>query len=348
MVKHTFINHKIWAPNHGTKLQNLVMLFITILVWLWSVTVFALNIESNFSNTVQTIARIIISTDWTAELWNRIYDINYNSWMIKAYLNNISPNMSRSWEWASGNDRRFLWIDMAQQSDSWHNLIFIEKDYFTQILSWISLSWAQWPAWPQWNTWLQWLQWLQWNTGSQWNTWLQWLQWLQWNTGSQWNTWLQWSQWLQWNTWPQWNTWLQWLQWLQWNTWPQWNTWDTWPVWPQWNTWIWIGDDLWNHTALTNLIIWSHYISNDWNPNVWIWFDTTNNLLIKWNTLANWKIRTYKTIKIADNFWINFCDVSNAWEIRFKNNCFQWCDWLNRIDLWWAWCGIWRDFAKRQ
>ena len=276
MVKYTFINHKIWAPNHGTKLQNLVLLFITILVWLWSVTVFALNIESNFSNTVQTIARIIISTDWTAELWSRIYDINYNSWMIKAYLNNISPNMSRSWEWASGNDRKFIWIDMAQQSDSWHNLIFIEKDYFTQILSWINLSWAQWPAWPQWNTGLQWLQW------------------------------------------------------------------------PQWNTWIWIGDDLWNHTALTNLIMGSHYISNDWNPNAWIWFNNTNNLLIKWNTLANWKIRTYKTIKIADNFWINFCDVSNAWEIRFKNNCFQWCDWLNRIDLWWAWCGIWRDFAKRQ
>ncbi len=292
-----FTNKKIWLK-YKSRLQNLVLTFLITLIWLWSIVVFSwLIIPGSISNDIQIIKRIIISRDATYNILNRLYDISYNwNWKIKVYMDNISPIAKKDKLRASWHNRKILWIDMAADLAGWRDLIFIQKQFFNYLLSWHITTWSIGPQWSQWPQWFQWPQWI---------------------------TWLQWTTWHQWLQWPQWITWLQWTTWHQWEMWSQ---------WLQWNIWIWT-DNLWNHIAVNNIKMTSHYISNDWNPNQWISFDANNDLYILQDTITDGTITTDKTIQVW-NDWISVCDDSLSWEIRFLNWCFQWCDWSSRVTFW--------------
>ncbi len=116
MKNSNFKNKKIWSK-HEFKLANIIMIFLSIIIWLWSIVVFAnLNIQSNLDNSIQTIKRIIVSTDWTDNEVTRLFDIN--TWTkIKLYTGNLF--------WNQANDltgvNKILWID-----DNWE-MIFILK-----------------------------------------------------------------------------------------------------------------------------------------------------------------------------------------------------------------------------
>ena len=91
------------------------------------------------------------------------------------------------------------------------------------------------------------------------------------------------------------------------------------------------GDNLWNHTATKNLKMWMHFISYSWGDNKWIGFDIDDNL----HTAQ--KIKTQQTLQIAQD-WETTCSTTNAGEVRFINECFQWCDGFSRNNIVGEWC----------
>ena len=116
-------------------------------------------------------------------------------------------------------------------------------------------------------------------------------------------------------SWPQGNTWATGAQWIQWNTWAQWATGPAWVG-------SWVGDNLWNHTATTNLLMGQYRIAY--------------NGFIQWlHILPDWRTQVFSTIQVANQSWL-VCNSTNSGTIKYIPNCFQWCDWTNRITLWWT------------
>ncbi len=341
MKNSNFKNKKIWSK-HEIKILNIIMIFFSIIIWLWSIVVFAnLNIQSNLDNSIQTIKRIMISIDWTDNEATRLFDINADvNHRIKLYTGNISWNEANDLTWVE----KILWID-----SNWE-MIFVLKtliqwasgSIWAQWATWATgAMWTTWPAWPQWIQWIQWntgeqwIQWIQWNTwtnwinwttgaiGATWPVWPQWIQWIQWNTGEQWIQWIQWNTWTNWinwttgaigATWPQWIQWIQWNtgeQWIQWIPWVwSWTTgamWATWPAWPQWIQW--------NTGAIG--ATWPQWIQ-------WIKWNTWT----QWNTWAQW-IQWIQWIQwetwtwFADNLWNHIATMN----IRL---------WSNRLSYTWS------------
>ncbi|MFZ2150538.1 MAG: hypothetical protein WAU85_00625 [Candidatus Absconditicoccaceae bacterium] len=86
-----FHSNKI-GSKHEIKLLNIVMIIFSIIIGLGSIVVFAnLNIQSNLDNSIQTIKRIIVSTDGTDNEVTRLFDINTGT-KIKLYTGNLSWN----------------------------------------------------------------------------------------------------------------------------------------------------------------------------------------------------------------------------------------------------------------
>jgi len=319
------------------KFRNLIIIFSTIVIWLVSTTAFSgLMIWTNLTNAVQVIQRIIISADGTEDPTTKFYDINYNwLWQIKIYIDKMIGDMVKDKDRAkdSNNDRKILWVDYP----GW-DLIFLNKDVFSWALWWNwwpwwpSITWAQWPAWPTGPQWPVWPAWTNWTNWTNWINWTPWSQWPVWPTGPQWTTWATWPVWPAWPTGPQWTTWANWLAWTNWTNWINWTPWSQWPVWPtgpQWTTWFlqdWIlwATPFWNGLSRTTT---NTNIFNIWS-NVWIWIPAWNQIPEKLN--VNW------AIKISDTS--NTCTTTNEWSIRYKNKCFQWCDWSSRVDIVWTWC----------
>lgn len=187
------------------------------------------------------------------------------------------------------------------------------------------LSWARWATgatgaqgnqgipWPQWIPWIQGIQGATGATGQQGNQWIQGITWATGATGAKGD---------------------------------KGDTWDTGPigatgatgatgpqgiqgeVWPQWPAWVgeWTGDNLGNHIALQD-------IKMQW---FWIAYNSyTPGLLV----LSDGRILVDSTIQIGNLSWLT-CNTTNSGTIKYIPNCFQWCDWTNRITLWWTCIGL--------
>ncbi|MCF7834659.1 hypothetical protein K9M48_01195 [Candidatus Gracilibacteria bacterium] len=136
MKNKKFIHHKI-GHKHEIKLRNIAIIFLSILIGLGSLTVFGLVIPSSLSNTVQTIGRIVISTDGTDNIFNRLYDFNQDgSGKIKVYLPNINSGINRDSNRANNSGRKFLGIDLSTDGNSGSDLVFIDKDFFSSTGFW--------------------------------------------------------------------------------------------------------------------------------------------------------------------------------------------------------------------
>ncbi len=287
MKKKNFYSHKIWH-NEKFKLRNIVIIFFSILIWLWSIVALAdLQVQTNLANAVQTIKEIIISTDWTNTPSSILYDIN-TGWKIKIYTERIraqTTTIFKNKERANdiNNNRMLLGID------TWTNdIIFLNKDVF---------SWALW-WWGRWLTWQIWPTGPKWDKGDPWEPWTNWTNWTQWPVGPAWP---------QWPIWPQGLDWINWIDWflqegINWAT-------------PYRN---------WTSRTTTDTNIY-----NIWN-NIWIWIPWTTQIPAKLN--VHWMIKMFDIENEKD------CNIIYEWTIRYKNKCFQWCDWSNRINLWWEWC----------
>lgn len=377
MKNKKFHNHKVWHK-HEIKLRNIVVIFLSILIWLWSIVVFAqqwsvLNISTDLNNAVQTIKRIIISTDWTDTESNKLFDLN-TDWVgsSKIYTTRFSSSMNPDVTRAEQNTRKVLWVDWND------NLIFLPNWAF---------SWAWWTNW-NWNWWWDNL----WNHTATWNLNMNWFwisrdwtdKWIQlqsdhkvkisslasnpgkcvmvdadgilwlttcgsWSSAWAWNNWIDWAQWpagtwilsiaLSWtrnsnssaiNTYVvTYSAWLPYIfnlkNWARWATWEKWDDWDDgadWflQAWIQWAT---------PFRSWTSRITNNVNIFNKWNY-VGIWFPAGSTLHTKLD--VNWMI------KISDSSPSTECNADMEWSMRYKSNCFQWCDWINRVDLWWLWC----------
>jgi len=101
----------------------------------------------------------------------------------------------------------------------------------------------------------------------------------------------------------------------------------SWPRGATWATWGSVGDDLWNHTAETDLVMWPYRIS----------YDTFTPWL---HILSDWRVETFSTIQIWNSASALSCDTYNKGTMKYIPNCFQWCNWTNRITLWWTCVGL--------
>ncbi len=136
---------------------------------------------------------------------------------------------------------------------------------------------------------------------------------------------------------------------------PTWETWPIGPVWPagpageNWTNWTnWtngtngINGNTWATWFLQEGIPWATpyrngtsrtttdtNIYNFWT-NVWIWVPRSTPIPAKLN--VNWMIKLFDIENEKE------CNLTYEWTIRYKNKCFQWCDWNNRTNLWWEWC----------
>ncbi|MFZ2719007.1 MAG: DUF4215 domain-containing protein [Candidatus Absconditicoccaceae bacterium] len=118
MKNSNFHSNKI-GLKHEIKLRNLIMIFFSIIIGLGSIVVFAsVEINTNLDYAVQTIKRVIVSTDGTDDLLTRLFDINADDQhKIKLYTDNLS--------WTEAND--LTGVDKILGIDSNGEMIFVLK-----------------------------------------------------------------------------------------------------------------------------------------------------------------------------------------------------------------------------
>ncbi|MCF7834662.1 hypothetical protein K9M48_01210 [Candidatus Gracilibacteria bacterium] len=130
MKNKKFHNHKV-GHKHEIKLRNIVVIFLSILIGLGSIVVFAqqgsvLNISTDLNNAVQTIKRIIISTDGTDTESNKLFDLNTDGvGSSKIYTTRFSSSMNPDVTRAEQNTRKVLGVDGND------NLIFLPNGAFS-------------------------------------------------------------------------------------------------------------------------------------------------------------------------------------------------------------------------
>lgn len=297
MKNKKFIHHKIWHK-HEIKLRNIAIIFLSILIWLWSLTVFWLVIPSSLSNTVQTIGRIVISTDWTDNIFNRLYDFNQDwSWKIKVYLPNINSWINRDSNRANNSWRKFLWIDLSTDWNSWSDLVFIDKDFFSSTGFWWSwiIGWTSWDnLWDHTATWNLKMAWHR--ITNDWdNEWIL--------IDNAWNILISW-----------WNLTIKWFGAL----------WDI-CVFTDWNWTLYnaacslIWDDLWNHQAIQNIELNDNRLSDEWSDR-WIKFIAWSDSVILSSLSGQITWWWTQCVVVNDDTWI----LSSTWCASLINNYYWW------------------------
>jgi len=120
MYTSNFRSHKVWQGQ--IKIRNLILIFLTIVFWLWTLTVLAdLEIQTDIQNAKQTIQQIVITSDGT-DAWEIYLDLNHN-WSWSIYINPLSLTENIAF---SG---KILWLD-----ESW-NVVYIYS-------SWLNTNWG--------------------------------------------------------------------------------------------------------------------------------------------------------------------------------------------------------------
>ena len=368
MKQTSFHHYRIWS-NYHIKIWNILIIFLSIIIWLGSIIVFAsLTIDTNLSNAVQTIKRIVISTDGTDNPITKLIDINSDSsGKVILYKDKLTTRDNIQTTWDTIRLDQILWTN-----SSWE-MVFISKDIllswwlFSQWLLQDGITWATpfrdgtdritidtnifntwynvgiWTDFPGYKLdvdgdihttssyFINWDDYWQYFIDAQWVSWQ--IRKSDWDwRGYRWEGWA-WEIWPIGPQWPVWATWATGATWAIWNTgsqWVTWANWATWAIWPMWPTWP----------------VWATWATGTW---------FVDNL---WNHIAtqNINLSNYRISPDGTDIWIRF----ELWWVRLSslstpNRCVRInADWILEAFSgdcgggWvWSWDNLWDHNASQ-
>lgn len=298
--------------NNRIKKTNLILIFLSILLWFSSIYTLAdISIYTNLENSVQRIKEIIIEDIW----WTRLFD--FNSWQTstKIYMN--TPQLSRT---------------TANSLDQIHWALWVNIDWEVIFIS----TWALGSWWTGWSVTVSWDN--LWNHTATKNINLNW----HYLVDQLWDT-----KWIK-IDWPNWNVTINSWTLTLWNFAWAWNrcvyTDSNWLLYVANCNTLW--DDLWNHTATENIILWNNRISYSNTLSWWgISFSPWSNDVI-FSSLSGkaWEcLIVYNNQWLISSTWCNNLLWDNLWNhtattwLRLNNNRLTnawWSQWIRINDDW--------------